>query len=167
VGKWVSNKRGCTDADGRCYDPYNDDHLSPGDHFSGAATPLFRFGEGLSYTSFAIGGFSVAAQPGNAAVPAVATVTVTNTGAVAGAEVVQLYVEDPVMEFVRPWKRLLAFARVELAPEEAVTLTLPLTADELAFHDDDMVLRVVPGEYKVSVGDSSTGATYSPVVLTL
>ena len=83
------------------------------------------------------------------------TVTVKNTGAVEGAEVVQVYVQDPIMSFVRPWKRLVAFKRVTVPAGGSLAVSITISADELAFHDDSMVLRVVPGQYTVSVGGDS------------
>jgi hypothetical protein len=66
------------------------------------------------------------------------------------------------MRFTRPWKRLLAFKRVTLAAGASVTVQVPITSDELMFHDDDMKLRLVPGEYTLSVG----GSSYSAAALT-
>ena len=99
---------------------------------------------GLSYTTFEFSEPAVALQPGNTSVPAVASCTVKNTGTVAGVEVVQVYVEDPVMAYVRPWKRLLAFTRVSLSPGQSATVNIPIDADELAFCDDEMVGGVKP-----------------------
>lgn len=80
---------------------------------------------------------------GNRTIVAMASCTLLNTGhKYTGTEVVQLYVEDPVMQYVRPWKRLIAFTRVTVAPGKSTVVTIPVTADELAFYDDDMVLRV-------------------------
>lgn len=168
VGKWVANDMGCADADGRCYDEYRTGDVpgSPADP-SFDASPMFRLGQGLSYTTFEISDPAVALQRGNATVPALATCTVKNTGAkFAGAEVVQVYVEDPVMAYVRPWKRLVAFARVTLAPGASASVQIPITADELAFHDDDMVLRVVPGDYTFSFGADSVDYNHTvPVTI--
>ena len=77
-----------TGAEGRRYAGYVD---SPN-----PATPLFSFGEGLSYTTFTLSGLSVGVNMANASTPVTATVTVTNSGARDGAVVVQAYVQDPV-----------------------------------------------------------------------
>lgn len=61
------------------------------------------------------------------------------------SQVVQIYVQDPVMDYVRPWKRLVAFQRVAVTAGQTQTVSIPMTADQLEFYDDDMVLRVVPG----------------------
>lgn len=124
-------------------------------------TPLFSFGFGLSYTSFALSSFSVNYDINNSSYPVSASVTVTNTGSAAGATVVQLYVQDPVgvSLIVRPWKRLAAFQKVKnIVPGagNAVSVTIPVRADDLGFYGDDLVLRVQPGEYTLSAGQSST-----------
>lgn len=144
VGKWVSNKRSPPDPDGRRYDSYHD----------GPSDPLFHFGQGLSYTTFAMGNLSVVTAAGGLEV----SVDVTNTGGMLGTEVVQVYVVDPVMSYVRPWKRLLAFGRVTLEPGGQQRVRIPVSATQLAFQDDSSTVgtwRVVPGEYTVRVGPSS------------
>lgn len=125
-------------------------------------TPLFPFGFGLSYTTFQLSGFTVTVQAGNQSYPVVASVTVSNSGGVPGATVVQVYVQDPTGTglIVRPWKRLAAFARTPvLAAGASVPLTLPIRADDLAYYGDDMVLRVYPGVYTGSVGLDSVDDT--------
>eukprot|EP00746_Dinoflagellata_sp_MGD_P103240 gnl/MRDRNA2_/MRDRNA2_426388_c0_seq1.p1 gnl/MRDRNA2_/MRDRNA2_426388_c0~~gnl/MRDRNA2_/MRDRNA2_426388_c0_seq1.p1 ORF type:complete len:194 (-),score=29.69 gnl/MRDRNA2_/MRDRNA2_426388_c0_seq1:223-762(-) len=151
-GKWIINHLGEADPDGRRYANYGSD----------AADPLFYFGEGLSYTTFKISDLSVQA-PGSDGNPATARVLVTNIGRVSGTEVVQVYVVDPVMAFVRPWKRLVAFQRVSLQPGEARHIEIGVTANNLAFYDDELRLRVVPGTYLVSAGSSSYNAAYLEV----
>eukprot|EP01047_Picozoa_sp_COSAG01_P006710 COSAG01_NODE_246_length_20450_cov_195.166822_23_plen_72_part_00 len=71
------------------------------------------------------------------------------------------------MRFTRPWKRLLAFKRVTIAAGSSATVEVPITRDELEFHDDDMQRRLVPGEYTLSVGGSSysAAALTAPLVL--
>ena len=142
VGKWVANTRGVSDPDGRRYDSYLP---NAGSLDTGRADPLFHFGSGLSYTNFSIGPLAMVATPGSSMDAATATATVTNTGKVAGAAVIQLYVQDPVMDYVRPWKRLVGFARVTLAPGASQAVTIPATIDELSIHDADFKLTVVHG----------------------
>ena len=151
VGKWVANARGPPpDPDGRRYDSYNDE----------ASDPLFHFGQGLSYSTFKMANLSVVAKEGGSALDV--SVDVANSGRVRGTEVVQVYVVDPVMVYVRPWKRLLAFARVTLEASGSQRVTVAVTAAELAFQDDSSavgVSRVVPGEYTIRVGPSSVEDT--------
>jgi beta-glucosidase len=118
--------------------------------------PLFPFGYGLSYTSFAYSNLAakvVSASP-NATVAV--SVTVTNSGAVAGAEVAQLYVGYPAAAGEPP-QQLRAFRRTwVLAPGEAATVEWTLSARAFSIFDvvsDDWV--VLPGSYELRVGASS------------
>lgn len=88
-------------------------------YYTTAGVPVtFPFGFGLSYTTFAYSGLTATADA--------ATVTVTNTGAVAGSDVVQVYVRRETPGVHRPDRTLAGFARVELAPGESATVTVPL-----------------------------------------
>lgn len=88
-------------------------------YYTSAGVPVaFPFGFGLSYTTFAYSDLG--------ATPEAATVTVTNTGARAGADVVQVYVRRSTPGVFRPDRTLAGFARVELAPGESATVTVPL-----------------------------------------
>jgi beta-glucosidase len=112
--------------------------------------PLFPFGYGLSYTTYAYSGLEV--TPGQA--PAV-RFTVKNTGARAGAEIAQVYVTLPEAAG-EPFKRLAAWERVPLAPGEAKTVSLTLEPHYLSiFNADRNAWELVPGIYKVHVGGSS------------
>jgi beta-glucosidase len=120
-------------------------------------TPLYVFGHGLSYTTFAYGDLRLGAQTIARTESITATVTVTNTGSRAGDEVVQLYIRDDVATVARPVKELRGFRRVTLRPGEARTLTFTLRPDDLAFHDLDMRRIVEPGTFTVFAGGSSEG----------
>lgn len=118
-------------------------------------TPLFPFGHGLSYTTFEYGdlvlsGDTIAAD-GTISVSA----TVTNTGDVAGAEVVQLYIRDLVASVVRPVKELKGFTRVSLEPGERQTVQFTLGPRELGLYNQGMEWAVEPGVFRVWVGWSS------------
>ena len=136
--------------------------------------PLFPFGHGLSYTTFSYSGLSIVpAGPGapspsapspSAPSPGVRipvdgaadiACTVRNTGSRAGAEVVQLYLCDPVAQVVRPVRSLAGFARVPLEPGEARRVTFRLHADRTAFHGRSGDRIVEPGLIEVEVGASS------------
>ena len=118
-------------------------------------SPLYAFGFGLSYTAFALANARLSDETiprdGSTSV----SVDVTNTGARAGAEVVQLYIRDRVSSVTRPIKELKGFAKVVLEPGETRTVTLPITCDSLAFYDLDMEYVVEPGEFTIMVGTSS------------
>ena len=114
--------------------------------------PLFPFGYGLSYTTFAYGKAEAAAADGVWTV----TVPVTNTGKVAGKEVVQLYVEPVEHKVERVKKELKGFAKLALEPGETRTVALPVTPRAFAYYD---VLthrwRTLAGAYRLRVGGSS------------
>ena len=130
-------------------------------------TALYPFGFGLSYTSFSITAPSLAqdqiATTGNTSV----TVEVTNTGDVAGQEVVQLYVRDDYSNVTRPVKELRGFEKVALAPGETVRVTFPLGFEELSYLNQNMVYAVEPGTFRIMVGSSSRDADLQTVQLTV
>ncbi|MFD0635556.1 glycoside hydrolase family 3 C-terminal domain-containing protein [Catenulispora yoronensis] len=115
-------------------------------------TPLFPFGFGLSYTSFAFSNLSVSAltKGGSATV----TATVTNTGTRAGADVAQLYVADPASSGEPP-KQLQGFARVDLAAGASTTVSFPLTQTSLQhWNTATSGWTTDAGAYGIRVGDS-------------
>lgn len=108
----------------------------------------YPFGHGLSYTTFGYSDLS--------ATQTSVSVTVTNTGSVAGAEVVQVYVRDPEASVLRPVRELKAFGKVALAPGESSTLTFELTRRDLSYWHTGLGRWVVEGgEFVVEVGASS------------
>jgi beta-glucosidase len=119
------------------------------------STPLFPFGYGLSYTSFAYGAPRLSADAVGPDGAVEALVEVTNTGSRRGDEVVQLYVHDPVSSVVRPGKELKGFTRVTLEPGETRTVAIPLRAADLACHDQRGKRILEPGLFDVMVGGSS------------
>lgn len=122
-------------------------------------TPLYPFGHGLSYTSFAYDQLAIAEPVLRAQGRALAqrvSVRVANTGDRAGDEVVQLYLRDDVASITRPVRQLRGFRRVSLAPGESTTVTFDLGFDDLAMLDADMQRVVEPGSFTVFVGGSSS-----------
>lgn len=114
-------------------------------------TPVRPFGFGLSYTAFEYSGLAVDATA-VAGGRFTAEVTVTNTGAVAGADVVQLYGHDVVASVVRPLVQLLGYARVELAPGESRRVRFDVPTTRLAFAGRSGVRIVEPGRTEIWVG---------------
>lgn len=118
-------------------------------------SPLYPFGYGLSYTSFEISEPTLSAQVIGITGTSNVSVTVTNTGDVAGGEVVQMYLRDKVSSVTRPVKELKGFKRVALAAGESKIVTLPITTEAMQFYNRDMIRVVEPGEFDIMVGNSS------------
>jgi beta-glucosidase len=121
-------------------------------------TPLYPFGYGLSYTTFAYKNLKVTPAPvaGDADAQTV-TVDVTNTGQRAGDEVAQLYLRDVVSSVTRPVKELKGFQRITLKPGETKAVSFTLGHDALGFWKTGKDFVVEPGKFDVTVGGSSAG----------
>lgn len=119
------------------------------------ASPLYVFGEGMSYTTFDISepslSVSTIAPNGEASV----SVNVTNSGDMAGDEIVQMYIRDKISSVTRPVKELKGFERVSLEPGETKTVRFAIATDALQFYNRDMNRVVEPGEFDIMVGNSS------------
>lgn len=100
--------------------------------------PLLPFGFGLSYTDFKYGDMTLSTDEISPDESLEVTVSVTNTGDMAGAEVVQLYIRDRSGEVVRPVKELKAFRKVQLQPGEQQDVTFTLTEQQLRYHHSDL-----------------------------
>jgi beta-glucosidase len=118
-------------------------------------TPAYAFGHGLSYTNFSIGNIKLSNPV--FANKITATVTVTNTGKVAGKEVVQLYVSAPNDKMAKPSEELKAFAKTGLLqPGKSETITLTLTGADLASYNTSQTAWVADaGKYTVKIGNAS------------
>jgi beta-glucosidase len=123
------------------------------DYVDSPAAPLFPFGHGLSYTTFAYGELDVVAA--GTRDPLTVAVSVTNSGAAAGTEVVQLYASDLVASVARPERLLVGFRRVDLAPGEEKLVTFTVHPSRLAFYDPSMRFVCEPGEFTFAIGASS------------
>jgi len=122
-----------------------------------ATEPLFPFGYGLSYTTFAYSDLQVT-PPRDLQGTLRVTAVVTNTGAMAGDEIAQLYVRDLVGEVTRPVKELKGFQKVFLAPGESKQIAFEVPVQELGFHGLDLTYKVEPGDFHLWLGpDSSQG----------
>ncbi len=135
---------------------YNHKLKSGGTPFAFHFGSRYPFGYGKTWTTFDYGDLklkdaTVACQGGDVC----ATITVTNSGAVAGSEVVQLYVHDKVASMVRPVQELKAFQRVCLEPGESARLTFIVPTDMLSFTRRDGQRVVEPGEFEIQIGASS------------
>jgi beta-glucosidase len=118
-------------------------------------TPLYPFGFGLSYTTFALSTPRLSKATIGPADSVTVSVDVTNTGKRPGDEVVQLYIRDDVSSVTRPVKELKGFARVTLAPGEQRTVNFTVTPAELQFYGMDMKRVVEPGTFTLMTGTNS------------
>lgn len=137
------------------------------DYLSQDVRPLFHFGYGLSYTKFRYGKPVLRKAAVKKGETGRVTVEVTNTGKVAGDEIVQLYIRDVVSTVTRPVKELKGFARISLKPGETRKVSFDITPDKLAFHNVDMKYVVEPGEFEIMTGPSSRDEDLQRVVLTV
>ncbi len=128
-------------------------------------TPLFPFGHGLSYTTFAYSDLRLSASEIAIGDELRIDVTIKNTGSRTGAEVVQLYIRDLVGSVTRPVKELKGFTKIELVPQEKKTVTFTLTAEDLTFYTARKRWEAEPGEFAVFVGTSSTDVSGGRFVL--
>jgi beta-glucosidase len=118
--------------------------------------PLFPFGHGLSYTTFAYGKPSADKKTMTADDTISFTVNVKNTGTREGQEVVQLYISDKKSSLPRPVKELKGFQKVKLAPGEEKAVTLTIDKKALSFFDDAKHEWVAePGKFEAIIGSSS------------
>ena len=117
--------------------------------------PLYPFGFGLSYTTYAYSDIKLSTKELTEKGELKASVRVTNTGNVAGEEVVQCYVRDLVGSVTRPVKELKGFEKIALKMGESKVVTFTITPDMLAFHRADMSYGTEPGDYKLFIGTNS------------
>ena len=117
--------------------------------------PLFPFGYGLSYTTFAYANVRVTPARIGPEARTTVSVDVTNTGTRSGDEVAQLYIRDAVSLATRPVKELRGFRRVTLQPGETRTITFEIGPEQLAYRGLDMKRVVEPGRFEVMVGGNS------------
>ena len=127
--------------------------------------PLYPFGYGLSYTTFEYGDLTLSAEEISAQQTVTASITVKNTGKVAGEEVVQMYIRDLVGSITRPVKELKGFEKISLQPGESKTVEFVIDNEMLSFYNDDLVFGSEPGEFSVMVGTNSRDVVAKNFVL--
>ncbi len=128
--------------------------------------PLFPFGYGLSYTTFAYTNLKLDKTNMSPSGSVQVSVTLTNTGKYDGAEVVQLYIRDRVGSITRPVKELKNFKKVFLKAGTSKVLTFTLTANDLAFYNQNLEFKAEPGTFDVFVGGSSASGLQASFELT-
>ncbi|MCE1197521.1 MAG: beta-glucosidase BglX [Marinilabiliales bacterium] len=117
--------------------------------------PLYPFGYGLSYTTFAYGDVMLSKEQLQGNETLLAKIKVTNTGKFTGEEVVQLYIADPVASLSRSVKDLKGFRKVRLAPGETREVEFVITPEELKFYNSDLKYDWEPGEFIIQIGTNS------------
>jgi len=117
--------------------------------------PLYPFGYGLSYTTFAYSNLKVTPKNTTADKKIKVSVTVKNTGKVTGDEVVQLYIRDDLSSVTRPVKELKGFERITLKAGETKIVSFEIGREELQFYNEEMKRVVEPGKFIIMVGGNS------------
>lgn len=126
---------------------------------------LFPFGYGLSYTSFEYSNLKTSSDTIKDTDTLTVTVDVTNTGSVAGKEIVQLYIQDVESSVVRPIKELKGFEKVSLEPNETKTVTFTLDKRSFAYYNVDIKdWHVETGKFNILIGKSSRDIVLSKEV---
>jgi beta-glucosidase len=128
-------------------------------------SPLYCFGYGLSYTTFAFRNLRLAKKKIGRDETTRVTVDVANTGKREATEVVQLYIRDLVSSATRPVKELKGFRKILLQPRQTATVEFEITPRLLAFYDAEMNFVVEPGEFELMVGNSSRDQDLQKVIL--
>lgn len=118
-------------------------------------SPMYAFGHGLSYTTFAYSDLKLDSSSINQNGEAVLSFRLTNTGKVTGEEVVQLYIHDEVASIARPLKQLKGFQKLSLKPGESRELKFTIKSELLSFYDNDLNWIAEPGKFKLMVGSAS------------
>ena len=135
------------------------------DYLSMDIKPLYHFGYGLSYTQFKFGKPKLEKEIIKNTGSTKISVDVTNTGKIAGDEIVQMYIRDKISSVTRPIKELKGFLRISLNPGETKTVTLEINPEHLAFFDIHMNYVVEPGEFDIMIGNSSRNEDLQTVSL--
>ena len=117
--------------------------------------PLYPFGFGLSYTTFAYSDISLSQSSMDMQGMITASVDVSNTGLLPGGEVVQLYIRDLVGSTTRPVKELKGFERIYLQPGQTRTVTFKIAPEMLKFYNYDLQYVIEPGDFQVMIGSNS------------
>lgn len=126
---------------------------------------LFPFGYGLSYTTIAYSDLKISSPVISKGEKLQVSITVKNTGKVAGEEVVQLYIRDLVGSITRPVKELKGFEKLSLNPGESKVVNFTLDENDLAFYGADNQLKAEPGDFKLWVGPNSVEGLESSFTL--
>lgn len=136
-------------ADGKWFSKFRSNYLDVSND------PLYPFGYGLSYTSFAYGNLKLSKTSFKPGESITASIEVKNTGSTAGKEVVQLYIRDLEGSATRPVKELKGFQKIYLTAGESKTVSFKITEEDLKFYNTALKFIAEPGDFNVFIGGNS------------
>lgn len=125
------------------------------DYLDVSNDPLYPFGYGLSYTTFSYSDVTLDKTNVSGNQSLTATVIVSNSGAIAGEETVQLYIGDPVASVTQPLKKLKGFQKITLQPGESKQVSFTLTNNDLKFYNSNLKYDWEPGQFIIYIGPNS------------
>jgi len=136
--------------------PYNPTNKFSVRHLDLPNDPLFPFGYGLSYSTFEYSPIELSTDKPAGNNKITASVTVKNNSKIAGEEVVQLYIADPVASVSRPLKELKGFQKINLLPGESKKVTFEIGTDMLKYYNSKLEYNWEPGEFIIYIGTNSS-----------
>jgi beta-glucosidase len=149
---------------GRPYDP-NNKYTSK--YLDVLNSPQYPFGYGLSYTTFSLSSPHLSSTRVSPNGTLTVTDTITNTGSVAGSDVVQLYLHEDFTTILQPVEKLAGFQRVTLGPGKSTTVTFKLGRQNFGYYNNQGQFVVQRGPFKLWVADSSDVSALTPSTFTL
>ena len=135
--------------------PYDANNKFTSKYLDISNDPLYPFGYGLSYTTFEYSDINLDKKQLKGEEKLTASITLTNTGKVAGEEVVQLYIQDPVASISRPVKELKNFKKMMLQPGEKKEISFEITPNDLKFYNSNLKYDWEPGDFNIYIGTNS------------
>ena len=135
--------------------PYDANNKFTSKYLDISNDPLYPFGYGLSYTTFEYSDINLDKKQLKGEEKLTASINLTNTGKVAGEEVVQLYIQDPVASISRPVKELKNFKKVMLQPGEKKEISFEITPNDLKFYNSNLKYDWEPGDFNIYIGTNS------------
>lgn len=135
--------------------PFNEKEKYTSKYLDVANSPLYPFGYGLSYTTFAYSNLKLSNTSMTSSGKITAMVTVTNTGDYDGAEVVQMYIRDMVGTITRPVRELKDFEKIFLKKGESKDVSFTIDISKLKFYNSELKYAAEPGDFKIFIGGNS------------
>ncbi len=140
---------------GRPIDPNSPSLDYRSNYIDSPNTPLYPFGYGLSYTEFSYSKVTLDKNKIGFDESLTASVTIKNTGKMAGEEIVQLYIRDLVGSVTRPIKELKGFKKIMLEPGQGQTVEFSISSKDLRFYNRQMDFTAEPGDFELFIGTNS------------